>query len=233
MSPAHRRAPRRRRRRHRSVTHEGRTLRRAGVGSTRGTPPESVTIHLGYGRTRAGRVGNATGFNAYVLRGSAHRGSAPAKCVVTGDDYQLVTTQDHWSLEGRNLVRSAHARGIQGKARRSPRRWSTCALDELTLYPQQRVRRATPVGHGDRPQHLHRLQRLRGRLQSPRTTSRWSARSRWRNARDALAAHRPLLRRRPRQPRHVSYSRCPACTARTRRARWSVRWPPRCTATKA
>ena len=37
--------------------------------------------------------------------------------------------------------------------------------------------------------------------------------------RDALAAHRPLLRGRARRPRDATSSRCRACTARTRRAR--------------
>src|SRR5438270_381366 len=36
-----------------------------------GHPDNSVTITLGYGRTRAGRVGTAQGFNAYALRTSS------------------------------------------------------------------------------------------------------------------------------------------------------------------
>ena len=33
-----------------------------------GHADDSVTLHLGYGRTRAGRVGQRAGFNAYALR---------------------------------------------------------------------------------------------------------------------------------------------------------------------
>jgi Fe-S-cluster-containing dehydrogenase component len=87
------------------ITHEGRTLR-APVFITPGHAPEAVTIHLGYGRTRAGRVGNATGFNGYVLRGSTSPWFGAAEVSATGDEYRLVTTQDHWTLEGRNIVRS-------------------------------------------------------------------------------------------------------------------------------
>lgn len=36
-----------------------------------GHPDNSVTIHLGYGRTSAGRVGTGAGFNAYLIRTSA------------------------------------------------------------------------------------------------------------------------------------------------------------------
>jgi MoCo/4Fe-4S cofactor protein with predicted Tat translocation signal len=88
------------------VTHEGRRLR-VPVWINPGHAADAVTIHVGYGRTRAGRIGNATGFNAYVLRGSASPWFGAAEIAVTGDHHRLVSTQDHWTLEGRNIVRSA------------------------------------------------------------------------------------------------------------------------------
>jgi MoCo/4Fe-4S cofactor protein with predicted Tat translocation signal len=89
------------------VRHEGRLLRLPAWISP-GHAPDSLTIPVGYGRTRAGRVGNGTGFNAFVLRGSTAPSFGPADVRATGDDYKLVSTQDHWTLEGRNVVRSAH-----------------------------------------------------------------------------------------------------------------------------
>jgi molybdopterin-containing oxidoreductase family iron-sulfur binding subunit len=76
-----------------------------------GQSPDTVTLDLGYGRTRAGRVGNGTGFNVNPLRTT----SAPdilvgVELVKTGDFYDLASTQDHWSLEGRNFVRVATVR---------------------------------------------------------------------------------------------------------------------------
>ena len=73
-----------------------------------GHAPKTLTVHLGYGRTRAGRVGNGTGVNVNPLRTS----SAPhilsgVELKKTGDSYQLASTQDHWSMEGRNIVRVA------------------------------------------------------------------------------------------------------------------------------
>ena len=35
----------------------------------------SVTVHLGFGRTRAGRIGSGVGFNAYALRSSQAAGA--------------------------------------------------------------------------------------------------------------------------------------------------------------
>jgi molybdopterin-containing oxidoreductase family iron-sulfur binding subunit len=71
-----------------------------------GHAPNTLTLHLGYGRTRAGRVGNGTGVNVNPLRTTA----APyiltdVQLRKTGDSYELACTQDHWSLEGRNIVR--------------------------------------------------------------------------------------------------------------------------------
>jgi molybdopterin-containing oxidoreductase family iron-sulfur binding subunit len=71
-----------------------------------GHPADTLTLHLGYGRTRAGRVGNGTGVDVNPLRTSA----APhiltgVELTPTGDEVELACTQDHWSLEGRNLIR--------------------------------------------------------------------------------------------------------------------------------
>jgi molybdopterin-containing oxidoreductase family iron-sulfur binding subunit len=73
-----------------------------------GQPSDTLTLHLGYGRTRAGRAGSGTGFNVNPLRTTA----APdiltgVELVGTGEFYDLASTQDHWSLEGRNLIRVA------------------------------------------------------------------------------------------------------------------------------
>ena len=69
---------------------------------------DTVTLHLGYGRTRAGRVASEIGFNVNPLRTSdAVDILTGVEIAKTGDSYELACTQDHWSLEGRNLVRVA------------------------------------------------------------------------------------------------------------------------------
>jgi molybdopterin-containing oxidoreductase family iron-sulfur binding subunit len=88
-----------------TVAHEGRTLR-IPVWLAPGHAQDCLTLHLGYGRTRAGRTGSGAGFDVNTLRHLA----APfvlhgAQLAKTGERYQLACTQDHWSLEGRNLVR--------------------------------------------------------------------------------------------------------------------------------
>jgi len=73
-----------------------------------GQPADTITLHLGYGRTRAGRAGSGTGVDVTPLRtADALDMLAGVELAKTGDTYPLASTQDHWSLEGRNLVRVA------------------------------------------------------------------------------------------------------------------------------
>jgi molybdopterin-containing oxidoreductase family iron-sulfur binding subunit len=89
------------------LRHGGRTLR-IPAWLAPGQAADTITLHLGYGRTRAGRTGNGTGFDVNVLRTSESPDTlGGVEIVKTGDTYPLASTQDHWSLEGRNLVRVA------------------------------------------------------------------------------------------------------------------------------
>jgi molybdopterin-containing oxidoreductase family iron-sulfur binding subunit len=78
-----------------------------------GHADNSVTVTLGYGRTRAGRVGTARGFNAYALRTSTAPWIATGVTITkTGDTYKLASTQGMQSMDTPNgatrpLVREA------------------------------------------------------------------------------------------------------------------------------
>jgi molybdopterin-containing oxidoreductase family iron-sulfur binding subunit len=85
-----------------------------------GHPPQSVTVFFGYGRRRAGRVGNAIGqaeqFNPFLLRTS----DAPwfgrgLEIVKTGNHYPLASTQEHHAMEERNPVRVATLEAYKAK----------------------------------------------------------------------------------------------------------------------
>ncbi len=97
-----------------AIQHDGRTLN-VPVWITPGHAKDAITVSVGYGRTKAGRVGNGTGFNTYALRGSATPWFGAATITKTGDTYDLVGTQDHWSIEGRNLIRSATLEEFKAK----------------------------------------------------------------------------------------------------------------------
>ena len=65
----------------------------------------TLSLSLGYGRTRSGRIGTGIGVNAFALR-PARSGWASAGAAIkkTGKSYPLVVTQDHWSMQGRDIV---------------------------------------------------------------------------------------------------------------------------------
>lgn len=100
-----------------------------------GQPDDSITVHFGYGRTRAGRVGTGAGFNAYSLQ------TAGAPCYdsglelrKTGSKYQLASTQMHQMMEGRHLVRSAEL----DEYLQHPdfaREVEETPADDMTMYP--------------------------------------------------------------------------------------------------
>ncbi len=74
-----------------------------------GQADRCVTVHLGYGRAAAGYLGSNVGFNAYRLQTNAHRWLVPGlKIRPTGGTHELATTQHHFSMEGRDSVRTAN-----------------------------------------------------------------------------------------------------------------------------
>ena len=110
-----------------------------------GQPDDVITIHLGYGRARAGRVGDAQGFDAYEIRTSDApwfaTGAQASKAV---GQYELAATQVHFSMqarpgeEDRDILREGtleeylkdkdHLREEAEKQKKE--------LRELSLYPE-------------------------------------------------------------------------------------------------
>ncbi len=90
-----------------------------------GHAKDSITVALGYGRTVTGRVGNGfnekfgklmdtisfgntVGGNTYLLRTSdAMDFVTGVELAKTSETHKIAATHDHWSMEGRPLVREA------------------------------------------------------------------------------------------------------------------------------
>lgn len=117
------------------LTYRGKSLR-APVWILPGQSDDCVTVHLGYGRRRAGLVGNGVGFDAYGLRTSdAPWGSGGLEIAKTGHKHRFASTQHHQAMVGRDLVRW----GTIAEFQRSPERIARGAEPEPaayeTLYP--------------------------------------------------------------------------------------------------
>jgi MoCo/4Fe-4S cofactor protein with predicted Tat translocation signal len=86
------------------LTYAGRSLN-APVWIQPGHADDSVTLHLGYGRTRAGHTGTGVGFNPYGLRQSSalwHDGGLEAKKI--GGSYILAALQVQHQLDTRRGI---------------------------------------------------------------------------------------------------------------------------------
>lgn len=90
------------------VTLNGRTIE-GPVHVQPGLANYSLILPLGYGRSRTGRIGAGSGFNASELR------TSDAFFVATGAQVErvdrtrsLANAQEHWSLEGRAIIREAN-----------------------------------------------------------------------------------------------------------------------------
>jgi len=92
---------------------EGRTIE-APVLIVYGMPNNSITLHLGYGREFAGRVGNGYGFNSYAIRSSKSPSIATAdKIEKTGGTYHLAVVQNFTLIDARGN-KDYEARSVQG-----------------------------------------------------------------------------------------------------------------------
>jgi MoCo/4Fe-4S cofactor protein with predicted Tat translocation signal len=89
------------------VTHEGRKIK-VPVWVVPGHADDAITLHTGYGRTRAGEVASkGRGFATYSIRVSGAMSWTPVSVAAAEGDYQLACTQLHHVIpDERDVVRS-------------------------------------------------------------------------------------------------------------------------------
>jgi Fe-S-cluster-containing dehydrogenase component len=96
-----------------------------------GHAENTVTLPLGYGRTRAGRIGSGIGFNAYALRTvDAPWTATGARVTATGERHSLVSTQSHHDMGGRDIVRVVTAEALNAPGHRAE-----TAAELPSIYP--------------------------------------------------------------------------------------------------
>jgi molybdopterin-containing oxidoreductase family iron-sulfur binding subunit len=115
------------------MSRRGRSIDAAAL-VLRGTADHTIVLSLGWGRTRAGRIGNARGFDAGPLRTTDSMWSATEVTVAaTGARHELARTQLADSMEGRPLSRmgtlveylaSPHFAELERAPRRSLPLWT-------------------------------------------------------------------------------------------------------------
>jgi molybdopterin-containing oxidoreductase family iron-sulfur binding subunit len=96
-----------------------------------GQADDTITLPLGHGRSRAGRVGDGVGFDAYALRTAAAPWSVSASVHKVDGFHEFATTQNHSEMEGRDPVRRLH---VPEARQLEPKPLQDAAPPE-TLYP--------------------------------------------------------------------------------------------------
>jgi MoCo/4Fe-4S cofactor protein with predicted Tat translocation signal len=109
---------------------------RAPVCVQPGQVNASVVLHLGYGRTRAGRAGTGQGFNPYGLRtGSALWHDVGLEASKTSGKYPFAQTQNFQVLDAkRHIIRKADIEEYK-KNPEAPHEGADMPPKELTIYP--------------------------------------------------------------------------------------------------
>jgi hypothetical protein len=179
-----------------------------------GHPDNSVTVHLGYGRSFAGRVGSGAGFNAYLIRTSDAPFYAVGSMKKVEGKWGLAVTKSHYQDHrpklfggqgnGNNSLEADEAiseRGIiryatldeykanpgfanEGETHRRPTKQH--ALPQLGVQGQR-------LGNVDRHEQLHGLQCLHRRLLCGEQYRRGGQAAGAHRPQYAVAAHRHLL----------------------------------------
>ena len=200
---------------------QGRKVRGA-VWILPGQADDCVTVHLGYGRTRAGRVGNGAGFNANALRtaGMFWHGSSSRSLALSF----IISWKDaNFSVRPLSMS-TARIRTLFVTWKRNRRRIPAC----IPASDTKGIRGAW------------RLTSIRASAATPalppallRTTVRWSANKRCSTAARCIGfASIAITRAHWTIPRCI-INRCPVCNAKTLPASWSARFTRPRTATMA
>jgi molybdopterin-containing oxidoreductase family iron-sulfur binding subunit len=117
-----------------NMTLNGRTLT-VPVWVMPGQATDTITIHLGLGRSRIGRVGTNVGWNGYTLRTSQSMwfGSG-VEIVRSGARHALATTQQSHDVHGRNIIHSGTLAQYRNDHASTQRNYEATPASGDTLY---------------------------------------------------------------------------------------------------
>ncbi|MGD9629927.1 MAG: TAT-variant-translocated molybdopterin oxidoreductase [Pyrinomonadaceae bacterium] len=71
-----------------------------------GQPDDVVTIYMGYGRTRAGKIGTGLGYSTFDVQRSDAMYLGFGEIAKTGEQTTIASTQIHFNMEGRDILRT-------------------------------------------------------------------------------------------------------------------------------
>jgi MoCo/4Fe-4S cofactor protein with predicted Tat translocation signal len=87
------------------ITYQGGELSGVPMWISPGQPDDVVTIYMGYGRTRAGKIGTGIGYNAFKVRRSDAMDIGFGNIEKLNEKFEIASAQIHFNMEGRDLLR--------------------------------------------------------------------------------------------------------------------------------
>lgn len=123
------------------LTYQGGTIQKpVPMWIMPGQPDDVVTIYMGYGRTRAGRIGTGLGYNAFDVCRSDAMNYGFGSLAPTGEKTTVVTSQIHFNMENRDLLRVLDADVFEA----TPTKW-----EQENMYPTSMYKSAYDETYSD------------------------------------------------------------------------------------
>jgi molybdopterin-containing oxidoreductase family iron-sulfur binding subunit len=101
-----------------------------------GQPDDVITIYMGYGRTRAGRIGTGLGYNAFDVQSSNAMNYGVGEIVKTGEQTSIASTQIHFNMEGRDLLRVWDVNEAEFRGEEAKKEEEEEAGYDTSMYPR-------------------------------------------------------------------------------------------------
>jgi MoCo/4Fe-4S cofactor protein with predicted Tat translocation signal len=118
-----------------------------------------VALTVGYGRSRAGRIGSGVGFDTYKVRTSKASGfDSGATLTKIARSYSLSATQTHGSMEGRPIVRESTVTELRSRpstAEHKPDAQKPAAEEAHAAASPQPAKKGTMSALGVFPEETH------------------------------------------------------------------------------
>ncbi len=108
-----------------------------------GQPDDVVTIFMGYGRTRAGRVGTGLGYSAFDVQRSDAMWFGGGELAKTGEKTAIASTQIHFNMEGRDILRMWDLEEFE----KNPEMGKQKDYYDESMYPREEFQRQYNENH--------------------------------------------------------------------------------------
>ncbi len=102
---------------------------------TPGQPDGVITIYMGYGRTRAGRIGTGIGYNAFDVQTSSAMWNGFGEITRTGEQKTIASTQIHFNMEGREILRTWEINEVEVRGEQLKEKQEEESGYDTSMYP--------------------------------------------------------------------------------------------------